>query len=153
MDIYVKPTGNQDNNNSPLVKPFYVIGIVLLALVILAFAGIMIPRLLGIQQYAVEYESLDPDLKVGSLAFVERTDAKLLAPGDMIAYMPDSDAAVPSFLKVIENDPESKELQAQGNTAAYQNVVTIRYDQIKGRVVFNIPLAGYLFKNTKNKWF
>ncbi len=153
MDIYVKPAGDKDNNNSPLVKPFYVVGIILLALVILAFAGIMIPRLFGIQEYAVEYESMEPDLKVGSLAFVEKTDAKLLVPGDVIAYMADGSEGVPSFLRVIENDPESMELQAQGNTAAYQNVVTIRYDQIKGRVVFNIPLAGYLFKNTKNKWF
>lgn len=153
MDIYVKPADNKDNKNSPLTKPFYVIGMILLALVILVFAGVMIPRLFGIQEYAVELDSLDPDLQIGSLAFVEKTDAKLLVPGDLIAYTPDSGSVAVAFLRVTENDAGSTEVQAQGNTVATQNAVTIRYDQIKGRVVFKVPLIGYIFKNTKNKWF
>ena len=153
MDMYVKPTEKKDNNESPLVKPFYVIGIILLALVLLAFAAVTVPRLFGIQEYAVESGSMEPELKESSLAFIENTNAQDLVPGDIIAYIPDSSVNAASFLRVTENDIDSKQVLAKGDAAGFQDVVTVEYAQIKGKVVFSVPLVGFIFKTNKNKWF
>ena len=153
MDIYVKPADNKDNNNSSLTKPFYVIGIVLLALVLLAFAGVTIPRLFGIQEYAVKSGSMEPELPESSLVFAAKANAQDLIPGDIIAYVPENDPDTVAFLRVTENDIDSKEVLAKGDAAGFQDIVPVKYDQIKGKVTFHIPLIGMLFKFEKNKWF
>ena len=153
MDIYVKPADNKNDDRGPLAKVLYVIGIILLALVILAAAGVMVPRLFGVQEYAVVTGSMEPAVPTGSLVFVSRTDASKLVPGDIIAYKSGSGSETPIVHRVVENDVEAKELITKGDANSSEDIFPVGYDQVVGKVIFHVPLIGSLFNTTKNKWF
>lgn len=139
----------QNNHNaheqSPVAKVFYIIGIIILAIVILAAAGVMVPRLFGVQEYAVATGSMEPEVPIGSLIFVTKTDAEKLVPGDIIAYREGSGAGAPIVHRVVENDTVAKELITKGDANSSEDLFPVGYDQVVGKVVFHVPYIGSIF--------
>lgn len=144
MDLTPQNNHNE-HETSPMAKIFYVIGIVILAIVILAAAGVMVPRLFGVQEYAVQTGSMEPEIPVGSLIFVTKTDAEKLVPGDIIAYRSESGAGAPIVHRVVENDMAVKELITKGDANSSEDLFPVGYDQVVGKVMFSIPYIGSIF--------
>ena len=63
----------------------------LAACLLLAFIGwVTLPRILNLQAVVVLTGSMEPDLPIGSIAFVEKTGARDIALGDVLTfYRPD----------------------------------------------------------------
>lgn len=128
-----------------VAKVIYIIAIIILALVILAAAGVMVPRFFGVQEYAVSTGSMEPEIPVGSLIFVTKTDAEKLVPGDIIAYRTGRGTGAPIVHRVVENDTAAKEIITKGDANSAEDLFPVRYDQVVGKVVLSIPVLGSIF--------
>ena len=81
---------------------------------------------------------------MGSLVCVERVDPQDLVAGDVITYVDAQDSNVPVTHRVVENDLAEWELVTKGDANEQSDPITVSYGQVVGKVVFSIPLLGYL---------
>lgn len=95
----------------------------------------------NVEMKAVMTSSMEPELPVGSLLFVQPTAYEDIYIGDDITFVRDQNLTLVTH-RVIEKDDKTKFITTQGiaNNAAdaptnYQNVV--------GKVIFHIPYVGY----------
>lgn len=116
--------------------------IIVAALLILVAFLIMSKPLFGIEIKAVATGSMEPDLPVGSLIVIKPTSYEDIEVGDDITFSR-NDSSVPVTHRVIYKSDTAKEFITQGianNTADSP----ISYENVKGKVVFQIPFLGYI---------
>jgi signal peptidase len=120
------------------------------ALVLVAVATV--PILFGYHTYVIEGASMEPALKVGSVAVTKPTTPEELRVGDIIAYRRTADA--PSVLhRIVEMNSVDGQLQfvTQGDQNESPDVEPV---QLAGRgdlVLYSVPYAGYIL-NFANSW-
>jgi signal peptidase len=94
---------------TPLRRATSVATNLLLALVVLAGLGIIVPGLMGYQRYVITGGSMEPTIHKGSLAFDRVVDVRDLEVGDVITYRPPASSGVPHLVThrivSIEQEP------------------------------------------------
>lgn len=103
------------------------------------FLGIL-PRLLGYSSYAISSGSMRPTLSRGDLLFVKPVDVKELSVGDIVAYRTDTDVIIHRIYSI---DEETGSLWTKADASAQPDGKAVAWEQILGRAVYKIPLAGY----------
>lgn len=115
--------------------------IIIILVVLLGF--IIIPKLFfGVEMKAVLTGSMEPELPVGSLIVITPIEYENIKVGDDITYVFDEKLTLVTH-RVIKKDDSTKKVTTQGianNTAD----APVSNDNIVGKVVFSIPLLGYL---------
>lgn len=99
--------------------------------------------LYGIQPYVVESGSMEPEIKTGSVCFVNK-NAKYeeIQVGDIIAFKLDSGA----FATHRVNNITSEGIETKGDAnSTVDNVITTRANFV-GKNIFSIPKAGFIVK-------
>lgn len=115
---------------------------ILLAVILVGF------RLFGFQIFTVLSGSMEPDLPVGSLVYVQSVDPTTLQVGDDISYLVAENTVVTHRIVEIlpdEEDPSILRFSTQG--IANETVDTtppVHMNNIIGKVAFHLPLLGYL---------
>ena len=123
----------------------------LAVLIALAYGGLF---LAGYRPVAVYSGSMEPDLGVGSLAFVERVPADEISVGDVITF---SDPYQPGRLvthRVVETAerPEGGlAYRTKGDANLERDPWTIALGEQGGRVSFDVPYAGYALWYAKTR--
>jgi signal peptidase len=126
-----------------------VTGLAVLAAV--AYVGLF---LAGYRPVAVYSGSMEPDLAVGSLAFVERVPSEQIAVGDVITF---TDPYQPGRLvthRVVETaeQPEGGlAYRTKGDANLERDPWTIALGEQGGRVAFDLPYAGYALWYAKTR--
>ncbi|MCH5325409.1 MAG: signal peptidase I [Eubacterium sp.] len=126
-----------------------IISNILLAVLLVLLAVFLIIRFgLHMELKAVLTPSMEPELSVGSLLFINPTSYEDIQIGDDITFVRDESLTLVTH-RVIQKDDETQQITTKGlanNVAdaptAYQNVV--------GKVTFSIPLVGYIVIWTAN---
>ena len=112
---------------------------------IIILAGILFVGLFlyGIQPYVVESGSMEPEIKTGSVCFINKKaqydDMKV---GDIIAFRIDSGAFATHRINNITN--EGFETKGDANSTV-DNFITTR-DNFVGKNIFSIPKVGFIVK-------
>lgn len=117
------------------------LGAALLGVVLaLALCATLVPRLVGLQSYAIVSGSMEPTLPVGGLVYAEPFSAEELVPGDIAVFWRNGDVIIH---RVEENDPEARELITRGDANDGVDAHPALYDNVIGRAMGCVPAIGY----------
>lgn len=121
---------------------FLTLGILLFSIAVLASMVMVIPAVLHVKSYAVASGSMEPEMPVGSLVLVRKTEPADLKTGDIIVFASLRGDGENVTHRVTVNDPEQKQLTTKGDANETQDPVPVPYDRVVGRVVWHVPKAG-----------
>lgn len=114
--------------------------VILIALAVVGLGSSVVPRLAGMQPYAIISGSMEPAYPTGSLVYAEPAAGEDLQAGDVAAFWHDEDVIVH---RVEAVDAEAGELITKGDANAEVDLRPVPYRQVLGRVVFSAPWVGY----------
>lgn len=126
----------------------FIADLLIIALLLLVCA-ISIPKFLKIQPLTVLSGSMEPAYHVGSLVYVRETKADQIQVGDTITFHLNEDTMVTH--RVVSKDEESQSFKTKGDANNVEDSSAVAYEQVVGKVIFNIPYLGYAasFLSTK----
>lgn len=108
---------------------------------ILSCLPLTIPRLLGYQIYNIVSGSMEPEIPVGSVAYVADVAPEDIQDGDIIAFM-SNDSVVTH--RVVRNRLVEGEFVTKGDANAAEDMHTVDYESLIGRVEYHFPMLGQL---------
>lgn len=117
------------------------IGVLVIILTILVGLLSFAPKLLGWETATINNDSLDPGIQAGSLVIATEVDCSTLENGDVIMYSTDS---TPVTYRVISNNVQEQTVVTRGDADAQEDMQSIPYNQILGKVRFHAPYLGKL---------
>lgn len=142
LDIYRLPVN--------IMKKFFDIyrNILLVAAFVL-LAIIVIPKLCGINPDIVLSSSMEPEIHVGSLCYINtHTDVSDITIGDTIAFAAGNKKVVH---RVVDIDFEKQEITTKGDANDANDPSPVSFDNYKGKAIFSIPKLGYFINWTQSK--
>ena len=116
-----------------------VIGTLLIIVVIATSIPLAVPSLLGYEIYNVTSGSMEPELPVGSVIYVEHVKPESVQPGDIIAFY--VDATVVTH-RVVENRFVEGEFVTKGDANEMEDFSNARYRDLVGVVKYHFPFLG-----------
>lgn len=115
--------------------------LLLVALVLLA-GVVLVPRVMGYQEMAVLSGSMEPNIHVGSVVFVDDDiDPATLEAGDVVTYYMNEDTFVTHRVQSI--DTASQTLVTKGDNNNTDDG-EISFSQVFGKAAFWLPYLGFL---------
>lgn len=115
----------------------------ILLIVLLALAGILIiPKFIGFKQFAVLSGSMEPNIHVGAICFDKACEPTSLEVGDVITYQLADGTMVTH--RIVEIDADNQTVSTQGDANDAMDASPVPYQNIVGKVQFNIPYIGYI---------
>lgn len=150
--------------NKTIRTVFNVITWTLISIVLILALMLAGLRIFGFKTYSVISSSMEPEIKTGSLVYVKNVKPGELDVGDTITYALDNKGNTATHkLGLIQNTMQGTRYYTYGiNNDNYQydddgNIRTDKYgnklhvfdpatsyDNIQGKVVFSIPVLGYI---------
>lgn len=116
-------------------------GTLILLGVIAAFLPMTLPKLCGYEVYEVVSGSMEPEIPVGSLIYVEEAKPEELVSGDVIAFVRDGSVITH---RVEENRYVEGELVTKGDANQKEDMMPVAYEDLVGKAVYHIPMLGFL---------
>lgn len=132
----------QKNNRSPVAALCSALGTLLLIILIVICIPLSVPRIFGVELYTVISGSMEPEIPVGSLVFIEQSEAQDAQPGDVVAFYGARDSAAIITHRVVENHVVTGELITKGDANQTNDMNPVDYDNFIGTVVFDVPGLG-----------
>ncbi len=115
------------------------LGIGILLCIILSCLPLTLPRYLGYEVYNVVSGSMEPEIPVGSILYVKAEAPEDIAEGDVIAFYGSSGVIAH---RVVRNHLVEGEFTTKGDANAGEDLNTVSYASLIGRVVRHYPLLG-----------
>jgi signal peptidase I len=120
------------------------VGIAVVSLLVIVAALTLIAPYFGWRVDTVVSGSMEPELKVGSIAVTRPVGAEEISVGDVITFRSPTSGKITSHrVLAIESGP-SFLTEANANEAADSFVIPAR--EVGGRVCLHVPLAGYVLQ-------
>lgn len=116
-----------------------IIGTFILIAVIGISIPLTLPRILGYEVYYIETGSMEPNLPVGSVVYVEQIDPREAETDDIVVFHFDGTVVAH---RVVQNQYFSEELITKGDANETQDINPVPYRQFIGRVKYHIPFIG-----------
>lgn len=120
-----------------------VLGTVILVGVIAAFLPLTLPALFGYEVYEVVSGSMEPEIPVGSILYVEETEPEDVLPGDIIAFTRDGSVVTH---RVEENRYVEGEFITKGDANRKEDMLPVAYESLIGKAVYHLPMLGVLMR-------
>lgn len=122
------------------------VGSLVLFVSVFLFVAFMAPQLFGIKPYAVMTGSMEPSFPVGCLVYVQDTNPGELEVNDVITFDRNVTGQRGSIVthRIVQKDPSNREFVTKGDANENNDPQRVSYDAIIGKVVFGVPLVGYL---------
>ena len=115
--------------------------LLLIALVLLA-GVVLVPRVMGYQEMAVLSGSMEPNIHVGSVVFVDDdVDPATLEAGDVVTYYMNEDTFVTHRVQSIDTASQTLVTKGDNNNTDDGD---ISFSQVFGKAVFWLPYLGFL---------
>lgn len=130
-----------------------VLASLLLIAVIFMCVPLTVPRLFGYQIYTVISGSMEPEIPLGSLVYVQASDPETVVEGDVIAYYGSTNGAIITH-RVVYNQTVVKSFVTKGDANDIEDMVPVAYERFLGKVVLTIPKLGQIlaiFTETRGK--
>ena len=145
---------------STLRKVWNIVSIVLVAIVVLIAVLLMGTKVIGLKTYNVISGSMSPKYNIGDLIYVKSVEPSTIQIGDAISFVLDESLTVATH-EVVDIDVETEHFLTKGITnnvvdppVSYKTVKgengNYKYGNFLGKVVFKIPLLGYVASFVQN---
>ena len=132
----------KQKKNSPVAAICSLLGTLILVVVIIVCLPFTIPRMLGGQIYTVISGSMEPEIPVGSLVYVERIEPENVMVDEVIAFYGGRDSNAIITHRVVENRVIMGEFITKGDANQTNDMNPVDYDCLIGKVEFIIPNMG-----------
>lgn len=116
-------------------------GFLVVLLVVASCAPVAFARLGGYEVYNVVSGSMEPEIPVGSLIYVEKAEPEEILSGEVIAFWSGQSVVVH---RVLENHRTEREFITKGDANAAEDLYGAKYSSLIGRMAFRLPMAGPL---------
>ncbi len=133
--------------NLKLIRIWKTLSNVLMCVVVFLAFFLMGIRMFGLQIYTVLSGSMEPDYPTGSLVYIKETDPTALKVQDVITFrMANGTIATHRIIELVpdEQDPHTVRFRTKGDANEIVDGSLVAYDSVIGKVVFCLPLLGYL---------
>ena len=132
------------HKKSPVPAICSVLGTAILIFVILICLPFTIPKILGGQIYTVISGSMEPEIPVGSLVYVEGVAPEDVQVDEVIAFYGGRDANAIITHRVVENRVIMGEFITKGDANQTNDMNPVRYGELIGRVEWSVPEVGVI---------
>ncbi len=126
---------------SPASLVCRICGIIILLLVIFSAAALTVPRTLGYEVFHVVSGSMEPEIPVGSVAYVEGVAPEELKTDDIIAFNSEGSVIIH---RVVTNFLVEGKFTTKGDANDKEDMSEVPYAQVIGRVVYHLPFLGQM---------
>ncbi|MFF2269957.1 signal peptidase I [Cellulosimicrobium cellulans] len=131
--------------HGPLAR---VLGVLALGCAVaLALVGVVVPLALGATPYTVLTGSMRPTYPPGTMVVVRPVDVERVVPGDVVTYQLASgrpEVVTHRVVAVAVGADEERVLTTQGDANAAPDPEPVRPVQVRGTVVYAVPLLGWV---------
>lgn len=103
-------------------------------------AVLIVPKIFGVQVFAVATGSMEPSYHVGSLVFTKKTAPEKIKQGDCITYQWEGETITH---RVIRVENEKKQFITQGDQNEFEDPAVPFTSLIGATSEFSIPVLGY----------
>ncbi|MBQ7499824.1 MAG: signal peptidase I [Clostridia bacterium] len=120
---------------------------VLVAIVVIFAVLLVGVRVIGFKTYTVISGSMEPNYHVGSIVYVKPVDPFTLKENDVITFMLDEkNIATHRIIEVLpdDEDPSVVRFRTKGDANNVADGNPVHCENIIGKVVFTIPVLGYI---------
>jgi len=130
-----------------MAKVCNVLSTLLLIVLLILAVPFIVPMLFGYTELAVLSGSMEPNIPVGSIVYVDKSvTGQELEVGDVVTYSLQSGTFVTH--RVLSLDDEAGIMVTQGDANEAPDG-EIPYSQLVGRVRFHLPGLGYISANIR----
>lgn len=135
-----------------LAKIFKTIGILILVGLILICIPFTIPKLFGINIYQIATGSMEPELPIGALIYVDGSDSDDIEVNDVISFYTGTDETNITTHRVVEINDEEEYFVTKGDANDAPDANTVPFSHLIGKQFFSINHIGKLadFINSVN---
>jgi signal peptidase len=123
-------------------KIFLRITDIIMAAMVLVALAIVIPNAYGVKTLAVLSNSMEPNIKKGSMVFVTPTKTAEIAIGDFISYTVSVEKLMTS--RVTQIDIINKHFTVNDDLGGDSEAMPVPFDSVIGVVKLSMPIMGYL---------
>ncbi len=116
-------------------------GSIILIAVIAALLPLTVPRFMGYEIFNVVSGSMEPEIPVGSVAYVQPEEPALLEEGDVIAFRSEGGIVMH---RVVSNHQVDEYLTTKGDANEIEDINKAGYADVIGRVVKHVPVVGQI---------
>ena len=134
----------KQSKKSPVPAICSVLGTAILIFIILICIPFTIPKFLGGQIYTVISGSMEPEIPVGSLVYVEGAQPEDMEVGDVVAFYGGRDANAIITHRVVENRLIMGEFITKGDANQTNDMNPVDYDNFIGKVEWSLPEVGVI---------
>lgn len=128
-----------------VVSIFQILSIVIGSCILVLF---LIPILLGIKPFIVLSGSMEPTIKVGSIAYINTHEkVQNIKDGDIIAFSFGDSQVTHRVLKINENQT----FTTKGDANSVEDFAPVNFENYKGKTIFWIPNIGKVLLKTNTK--
>lgn len=118
-----------------------IVGTLILLSVILSCVPVTVPRFMGYEIYNVVSGSMEPEIPVGSVIYVEEAAPEEVQEGDVIAFWSNNSVVAH---RVVKNKVVEGSFVTKGDANAQEDMNEIDYEALVGRVAAHYPALGQL---------
>ena len=119
------------------------LGNVALVILSVVVAVMLLSLLAGYRFGSVRSGSMAPEMGIGDLVITGPAGANDIKPGDIISYRAPSGEMLICH-RVVSVDQGAGHVQTKGDANEYPDLDAVPFTSIVGKVVFHIPLLGYI---------
>ena len=116
-----------------------VLGIVFVVAVLAMTIPLAVPRMMGYDIFNVTSGSMDPEIPMGSVVYVEHVEPGEIQVADVIAFDREDRTIVH---RVVTNRTSVGEFVTKGDANEEEDPNPVLYDNYIGRVALSVPVAG-----------
>ena len=124
-------------------KVWNIVSIVLVAIVVLIAILLMGAKIIGLKTYSVISPSMQPAYNVGDLVYVKSVEPETIEVGDPITFVLDEKLTVATH-RVVGIDLENSHFFTKGDANETPDSNPVHFKNLIGKVVFKLPLLGYV---------
>lgn len=122
-------------------------GWIILLCVIGVLVPVTVPRFLGYEIYNVVSGSMEPEIPIGSIAYVEPMDPDLIEENEIILYVTEG---AEIMHRVVSNHKVEGYMITKGDANESEDINEVRYPSVRGRVVKHFPVIGQMMMILSN---
>lgn len=134
-----------------------VVGTLIIVATLLMCLIVIIPPFAGYRVFNVASGSMEPEIPVGSLVFVEEVSPTTLLSDDVITFVRAEGPAVSANSeagtvaggsgvavthRVVENNVSIRQLVTKGDANSSNDLYPVSYEDVVGRMEFSVPVLG-----------
>lgn len=116
-------------------------GWIILLGVIAALIPVTVPHFMGYEIYNVISGSMEPEIPVGSIAYVKPVDPVTIEEGDIILYVTEG---AEILHRVVSNHKLEGYLITKGDANEEEDIKEVRYASVRGLVEKHYPVVGQM---------